>query len=256
MGTHLISHMKTFTCIFLFATILSCKTPVSEPVAQDTVLDEYADWYTLKSPVDYQLKGVWGDYNKTVLISTGDKLFRTTDQGKNWQQVHKQSIGMMGFVQHQDTLFTMSGLSSRGKDKAYQQFLVQADNFSTDDGKTWHKYTGRNPVLRDIPEELPANKFLVDPIRTRKGEVYRINKVFEPGNNTGVGTFETPGVVSSLGARIDLPQLHQLQSLYLDEQQRLYINASDAVCQSGYPFKFCNSVAGRGVVFISKKPLL
>jgi hypothetical protein len=46
--------------------------------------------------------------------------------------------------------------------------------------------------------------------------------------------------------------------LYLDDQQRLYLVGSDAVCgrgHSGQAFSFCNSKGGRGVVYVSKKTL-
>lgn len=73
------------------------------------------------------------------------------------------------------------------------------------------------------------------------------------------GPFETPGVISSDGRRVDLPQLPQLNRLFLDRQQRLYVAGSDAVCgrggKTGEPFSFCNSQQGRGVVYISKHVL-
>ena len=69
-----------------------------------------------------------------------------------------------------------------------------------------------------------------------------------------------PAVISLLSSTIHQvingiilgQQLHQIQSLYLDDQLRLYIVGSDAVCGSEVSFKFCNSKAGRGVVYVSK----
>ncbi|TLV02499.1 hypothetical protein [Dyadobacter luticola] len=246
--------MKVFLYAFLLLAALSCKKSDVDIVESDTVLSEYPDWYTLKSPVDRQIEGVWGNYDKTVLISTMSKIFRTTDQGKHWDLVHEQSTGMFGVVQYQDTLFTMSGLSNQTRDKSSQQVLVQADNFSTDDGKTWQKYTAINPALGEIPEFDSPEKFLINPIVAPTKVTYQIFKAFRDENAT-VGNFTTPGVVKSTGERIDLPQLHQLQSLYFDDQQRLYIVGSDAVCGTEESFKFCNSKGGRGVVYVSKKAL-
>ncbi|RYF51414.1 MAG: hypothetical protein EOO39_43240, partial [Cytophagaceae bacterium] len=87
------------------------------------------------------------------------------------------------------------------------------------------------------------------------GVSYRINEVFLDGPTATTGQLETPGVITSAGRRIDLPQLHQLRSLYFDKQERLYIAGTDAVCGRGQNFAFCNSQNGRGVVYISKKPL-
>lgn len=247
--------MRVFLYSFLIILAFSCKRSGVDIVEQDTVLDQYPDWYTLKAPVDHEIVGVWGNYDKTILISTMSRLFRTTDQGKHWEQVHKQSIGIFGIVQYQDTLFTMSGLSSQAKKEVHQQFLIHADNYSVDDGKTWQKYIPRNSVLSDIPEFDSPNKFLINPIVAPSKVVYQINKVFLDGPNATIGSFETPGVIKSTGQRIDLPQLHQLKSLFLDDQQRLYIVGTDAVCMSGGAFRFCNSQAGRGVVYVSKKTL-
>jgi len=245
--------MKIVLYSFLILVAFSCKESDEDPVQQqDTVLNEYPDWYTLKAPVDRQIQGVWGNYDKTVLISTMFKLFRTTDQGKQWEQVLDQSVGIMGIVQYQDTLFTMTGLSYQTRNKVDQQVLTLANNFSVDDGKTWHQYKVGNAVLSGLPDFDSPNKFLINPVIAQNKESYRINKIFRDGPNVTTGAFETPGAIKSNGKRIDLPQLHQIQSLYLDDQLRLYIVGSDAVCGSEVSFKFCNSQAGRGVVYVSK----
>ena len=188
-----------------------------------------------------------------MLISTISKLFRSTDQGRHWQQVHEQSLGMIGIVQYQDTLFTMSGLANQTMQDLYQQVLTNADNYSVDDSKTWQKYIARNPVLGDMPEFDSPDKFLINPVIAPDKVTYQIYKAFLDGPNATSGAYETPGIIKSTGQRIDLPQLHQIQSLFFDDQQRLYIAGGDAVCGSWASFKFCNSQGGRGVVYVSKK---
>lgn len=245
--------MKILAYCALIVLALSCKETQSDIVnpKNDTVLAEYPDWYTLKAPIDKEIQGVWGDRDKTLLISTGFAVFRSTDQGKHWQQVlAQQPIGIFGIVQNQDTLFTMT--TSVG-----YRALASANNYSIDDGKTWQPYRGRNRIF-DIPFPSTIYPFPINPVIARNGVSYKINQVFLDGPTATVGIFETPGVITSNGRRIDLPQLHQLQSLYLDDQQRLYVAGTDAVCgrgHSGQSFSFCNSTQGRGVVYISKKPL-
>lgn len=252
--------MKNLLCFCLLVLTLSCQKTPSDSVdpQQDTVKDEYPDWYTLKAPVDKAIQGVWGDRDKTVLITTGYAVFRSIDKGKHWQSVLQSSINLFGLVQNQDTLFTMSSLLNQSSGATYQQLIVQANHYSLDDGQTWQSYKGRNPVLADIPTYGAVdNRLRINPIISPSGVVYTINRVFVNGSATS-GTFETPGIVRSDGRRIDLPQLHQLQSLYLDAQQRLYVAGSDAVCERGHSgerFSFCNSKQGRGVVYISKRPL-
>lgn len=242
-----------YCCLFIIA--FSCKKSNVDAVAHDTVLDEYPDWYTLKAPIDHQIEGVWGNYDKTVLISTMFEIFRTTDKGKNWEQVFEQSSSIMGIVQFQDTLFTMSGLVNQTKNNLYQQVIIHANNYSVDDGRTWKRYLARNPVLEDLPDFDAPDKFLINPVVAPSKIIYRIYQDFRDGPNVTWGSYNTPGVIKSTGQRIDLPQLHQIQSLFFDDQQRLYMAGSDAVCGSEQLFKFCNSKGGRGIVYISKKPL-
>ena len=238
--------MKTLPYCLLLLAVLSCKKTDA-----DTVIPEYADWYTIKAPIDRAIEGVWGSFDETLLISTGDRIFRSTDRGRNWQQVHQQSTGMFGVVQYRDTLFTMSGLTNG-------RYFTYPTNFSVDDGKTWKGYVQRGSNF-DAPEPGSNRKgFEANPITASTGVSYKINRVFLDGPTATTGTFETPGVITATGRRIDLPQLHQLNSLFFDEQERLYIAGTDAVCTragSGEKFRFCNSQGGRGVVYISKKPL-
>jgi hypothetical protein len=241
--------MKTAICLLMLIGIVSCKK-----AEVDSVKPEYTDWYTLRSPVDKEIQGVWGDWDRTLLITTGYAVFRSTDKGRHWQQVYQQSNGIFGIVQNQDTLFTMTGLTNQTLKDFYQQVLIHADNFSLDDGQTWQRYTKRNPLLDEPRSGQPIDKrLLINPVTASTGTTYRINRVFVDPTAT-TGHFETPGVITSDGRRVDLPQLHQLNSLYLDSKQRLYMAGSDAVCgrggKTGEPFSFCNK--GRGAVYISK----
>jgi hypothetical protein len=234
--------MKKILCFLAVLAVLSCQKPASE-----TVLPEYSDWYTLKSPVDHAIEGVWGDWDKTLLISTGYAIFRSTNKGQTWQQVHKQSLGMFGVVQYKDTLFTMSGLLDN-------KALLNPGNYSIDDGQHWQPYRGHNMVFEYAPS-LGYKGFPINPVTASNGVSYTINRVFLDGPTATTGNFETPGVVTSDGRRIDLPQLHQLSSLYLDSRERLYLSGSDAVCGRGKDFAFCNSKEGRGVVYVSKRSM-
>ncbi|MPR37309.1 hypothetical protein [Salmonirosea aquatica] len=244
--------MKTALCLLLLLGVLSCKK-----AELDTVEPEYQDWYTLKSPIDKDIQGVWGDRDKTLLIATTFNIFRSTDQGKNWQEVDAQQSGIFGIIEYRDTLFAMNGLLT-GQDS---QVLVNAGKYSVDDGKSWTPYRKVNPFfdLWSTIGPVTHQQLYANPVITPNGTSYKINQVFMDSPTATSGRFETPGVITSDGRRIDLPQLHQLRSLYLDSKQRLYIAGTDAVCgrggKTGEPFSFCNSKEGRGVVYISKNPL-
>ncbi|WP_207508422.1 hypothetical protein [Telluribacter humicola] len=246
--------MRKLLSLSLLVMTLSCIRMDQEPVPDVPV--EYPDWYTITSPIDKPIQSVWGDWDKTLIISTMYELFRTTDQGKTWQKVHQQSTGMFGVIALRDTLFTMNGLRNMQKPNGNQYSdLVNPDHYSVDDGITWLRYAKRNAVFDSLHTLSPKIRFMVNPVTSTDSTTYTINRVFLDGPTATTGLFETPGVVTSDGRRIDLPQLHQLSSLYLDSKQRLYIAGSDAVCGRGFDFAFCNFKGGRGVVYISKRPL-
>ena len=220
---------------------------------QDTISPDYPDWYTVKAPIDEEIFGVWGDYNKTLLISTITSVFRSTDQGKNWQKVTQPTASVFGFLMYRDTLFAFGGLITRN---GLAQSMTNASKFSTDDGLTWQQYRRYNRDL-DAFENTDDSPLAISPVKSASGEVYAINRVYLDPPTQSTRRFETPGIITQTNRRIDLPQLHQIRGLYLDAQQRLYIAGTDAVCgrgHSGENFFFCNSKSGRGVVYISKRP--
>lgn len=133
--------------------------------------------------MDKDIQGMWGDRDSTLLITTGFAVFRSTDQGRHWQEVlAQQAIGLLGIIQNQDTLFTMTGLANQSAGDTYQQVLVQANNYGLDDGVTWQPYTRRNPLLRDIPTYGTVDKcLLINPVVTSTGTRYKINRVFLDG---------------------------------------------------------------------------
>ncbi|WP_247237082.1 hypothetical protein [Telluribacter sp. SYSU D00476] len=244
--------MRDTFCLLILLGILSCNR-----TELDTVEPEYRDWYTLKSPIDQQIQGVWGDRDNTLLIATTFNIFRSTDQGRNWQEVDSQQSGISGIIEYRDTLFAMNGLMTEQD----RQVFVNAGKYSVDDGKSWTPYRKVNLFFDKWSAIGPVThqQLYANPVIAPNGLSYKINQVFVDSPMATSGHFETPGVITSDGREIVLPQLHQLRSLYLDSKQRLYISGTDAVCgrggKTGEPFSFCNSRKGRGVVYISKNPL-
>lgn len=243
--------MKKLFYVCLAILAFSCKK--NEPAF---VLPKYEDWYVFQSPTDRPIEGVWGDIDKTLLISTGIAVYRSVDRGKTWQDVIPHSSnGIFGIIEQQDTLFAMTGLSNRGAGLTYRQALSNPSQYSIDNGRTWQQYNRYNPTLDyDRLSEAEKRRFFINPVTTAGGNSYIINIVYLDDSTQARRRFETPGVVTAAGRRIDLPQLHQLNSLYLDASERLYLAGTDAVCGRDPNFAFCNSKEGRGMVYVSKKP--
>ncbi len=246
--------MKNLLYLLVLFSLFSCKKKDVDIITVDTVPEEYENWNILKSPVDRSIEGIWGDYDKTLLISTRYNVFRSIDQGKNWQSVFKSQSAVFGIVQYRDTLFTMHAMATGG----YGDFLINPIYYSFDDGISWQEYRKYNPFFDPAKfhvSEEARNLLRIGQVTNSDGTIFKIYRDFLDDPIREQGRFETPGVITSNGRRIDLPQLHQLSSLYLDSKERLYITGSDAVCGQDNKFAFCNSVGGRGVVYVSKNAL-
>lgn len=238
--------MKTFFSFAVIILTFSCQKPLPDYIAP-----QYPAWYTLTSPIDDVIQGVWGDYDKTLLIATNYAIFRSENKGKNWQQVDQSQTGISGIVEHRDTLFAMNGIVSKDNIQLY----ANAGKYSVDDGNKWIPYRRYNPFF---DTRFSNNSLYINSVAAPNGTVYRINEIFLTGVGTLMGQFDTPGVITTDGRRIDLPKSHQLRSLYMDGRNRLYLTGTDAICSQPPATQttlFCNSKNGRGIVYISKQPL-
>lgn len=216
--------------------------------SMDTVQPEYDDWYTLRSPDNRTIEAVWGDIDKTVVISTMFTLYRTTDRGKRWQQVHSQMQGLMGLAMYRDTLFAASGLQSA----ANKVVLNNPALYSLDQGQSWLPYRRFNPAF-ELAGRFGVTGIPVSPVSATNGVAYTIRRYYLDDSTKLARRFTTPGVITQTGRQIDLPKLHQLQALALDAKGRLYAAGSDEICELSPNFRYCNG--GRGVVYVSKNPL-
>jgi hypothetical protein len=240
--------MKAIFCSFFILILLSC---TRDEVSQLTF--EYPDWYTLTSPVDDVIQGIWGDYERNIIIATSYSIYQSTDKGVHWKQVDEQKASISGIVEHEDTLFAMNGVVNIGDN----QFMANAGKYSIDGGSSWVLYRKYNPFFNTNPSLAPINRQLyINQRIAPNGTIYKINKVYVDSTINTLRRYETPGIITGNGRKIDVPQWHQLRSLYMDEKGRLYITATDAICdRNNSGFVFCNSRNGRGVIYISKQPL-
>ena len=147
--------MKTAFCLLMLIGVLSCKK-----AEVDTVEPEYRDWYTLRSPIDREVQSVWGDWDKTLLLTTSFAIFRSTDKGKNWQQVYQQSNGMWVLFRIKTPFLSWVECIISRRRIYYQQVLIHADYYSLDDGQTWQRYLKRNPLLDEPRPGQPIDKRL------------------------------------------------------------------------------------------------
>lgn len=84
------------------------------------------------------------------------------------------------------------------------------------------RFPGRFLFYDSTPQNLKFNwESLFTTNKFKQLQYIGLIEPFETGQMLTFGTYERPGVIKSTGQRIDLPQLHQIQSLFFDDQQRL-----------------------------------
>lgn len=214
-----------------------------EKEEKNTPQPEDPNWYVLRAPDNREIKAVHGNIDDTLVITTGFKIYVTTDQGKTWQTgSYNAGIGLFAFIKSEDTLFAMEGQrgSFTTRDNA---FGIQPYWCSLDNGLTWSR--ARGSMAKD-GWQVPINyaysgngiKFGIDMIQTPEGYL------------------RTIGIKSESGTRLTLPGNHQLISIYFDHTSRLYVTGSAPLCGQGNTFEYCDDKTRNGTLFVSRKPVL
>jgi hypothetical protein len=231
--------------VLLLLCFTACKNRRDEAKPRTMPPRETADWIILTSPEPADIWGVYGNIDSTLLITTGFSIFRTRDGGKSWEKSnYKEGLGIFGFAMNQDTLLALAGRSSGSVNRS--PYATTPQFMSVDGGKTWTRNTS---FFWNHDRVAP-----LDLLTAPNGVRYQIDEVLTPiCPNCTNNYVETPGFRASDGRRVALPQMHQLQSLYFDSRQRLYLSGSAATCGGIKNFHFCDGAYG--VVYVSKKPL-
>jgi hypothetical protein len=216
--------------------------------AEDEVQPEYADWYALRAPDDRAIEAVYGDIDGTLLITTGFKIYQTTDRGRTWRTANYQSNhGLFGFVQLQDTLFVLNTQTGSATNNTTTAYAAHPSYFSLDQGMTWKLYNDWRRRSDYVPR-VARNR-----ATSASGMEYSIDYLVTPVSSQSSGSYiETVGIKTSTGQLLSLPQEHQVTSVYFDASSRLYVTGSAALCGRGKDFSFCGEQ--NGMLYVSKKP--
>jgi hypothetical protein len=243
--------MKKLLPYLLFAVVVfACRQggdqPQPDPAQPETyVKAEYADWYTFHSPANVMVEGVWGDRDKTLLIAGFSSIHRSVDGGKTWTMTLNNHPAY-GITMSKDTLFSLTGKATLFGPQGQRSVLSTPGVFSTDDGKSWKPYAGRQPTL--VGDAI-TNGVAFDPIMASNGTSYAIRPIADQSNQ--IPRSDLISVTVNGLRTVDLPNAHRLSSLYLDPKGRLYVVGSAALCGNA----FCQPQTTQSVVYISKRPL-
>jgi hypothetical protein len=233
--------MKISTLSGLLMLLLAaCVGPLD-----DTIVAETSDWYVLTVPDARPIEAVHGSLDGTLIITTGPRIYTTSDRGKTWRIAnYKDKVGLFGFMEKGDTLIVLSTKRTEGANTiANRSYAMLPSFYSLDQGANWLPYKQR---YNYDSVKVPLNRVL-----SGSGTEYAIN--YKEVKYQDATYIETTGIISSTGKEINLPQKHQLSSLYCDKQSRLYVCASAPVCMSGADLTYCDDAYG--TLYISKEPM-
>lgn len=233
--------------LLLLGALGACrKQPEAQPMS--TTLTETADWYILRAPEAREIVAVTGDLDGTLLLTTAFNVYRTTDRGATWTTTRPSNLGIFGFLTRRDTVFTLT--TGRGALADTTTIYAQhPTDYTTDQGRTWQRYQYTSSSASFFEAKVPLNR-----VRTPSGTTYYVATEREPtAPNSSSFYVLNKGIDGPSGRVLNLPQTHQVRSLYLDKQARLYVAASAPMCGQGKNFTFCGEQ--NGLLYISKKPL-
>lgn len=202
----------------------------------------YEHWLAIVSPEQRAVEAVHGNIDSTLVISTGFQMYYTTDQGKTWSKSEQGRASVRGFTAHGDSLFALTTeYQWTGSPTVYAN---SAQLVSLDKGVSW-KIMPRSADLFTPRNKIPASN----------GLTYEIDEVRTPAYPGATSTFwvDYPGVKTSNGRHLAIPEVHQIQSIRLDSQGKLYVAASAPICERQENFAFCKGK--NSVIYVSKKPL-
>ncbi len=231
--------MKNRLTFLLMIVFTACQRNAPKPAQPD-----YEDWYALTAPEARDIKGVYGDIDGTLVITTGPHIYQTKDKGKTWTKAnYNDNNWLFSITARKDTLFALTTQWNSVLTKAYAS---SPEYFSVDQGVSWQMYRcfSSESCLLEIP---------LSHVQSASGTEYSIDVLLTPiGPASGPNWVETVGVVTSTGDKISLPASHQINSLYFDKKSRLYVAASTPVCGRLENFSFCGKM--NGVLYVSKRP--
>jgi len=231
---------KIAATLVLLTTLLACQREMPEPTQPD-----YNDWYALTAPEARDIKGVFGDIDGTLIITTGPHIYLTKDKGKTWTKAdYKDNNGLFSITARKDTLFALTTQRNSILTEAYAS---SPQYFSIDQGVSWQRYNCNS--IESCSLQIPLSSS-----RSVSGTEYSVDVLLTPIPPGGGSSWvETVGIITSTGSKITLPANHQINSLYFDQKSRLYVAASAPVCGRFDEFSFCGEM--NGVLYVSKKPL-
>ncbi|TGE28137.1 hypothetical protein [Hymenobacter metallicola] len=235
--------------LLLIAGLLATACQKQEAVAPAEAPDP--DWIKLEISTVFsgdEAYSMAGDLDKTLLVSTNQKVYSTADQGKTWQESYN-FFGPVHLLPRHDTVFALRALPALLEGEPLAGY---ADMFTVDLGKTW-TYTsvayprGQYRNLTQIIGRVEA-----------AGITYQVRENFKPQPNSTsrlVLASDLLRVAGNESKAMRLPARHYLNGVYLDSNNRLYVGASGLRFDEATGEVITPKGKLPAVIYVSRKPL-
>lgn len=226
--------LKRKWALFAVIPLISSCQEDNPPVSST---EDESDWIRLEIPEAKQAYAVFGDIDQTLAVTTLGKGYYTIDAGETWHLAEDFRGVVFGLQYADDTLFA---LHSSGQTEQSDLMAGLAQHYSLDTGKTWHDYRGTR--RHDLGKVVSVDT-------SSAGTVYQLRS-----NSTG--SYVNPSDIIKKDQQgteiVSLPHAHYLHSLYLDQQDRLYIAAAGDVHNPEDNTLFCCHDA---LIYVSRRPV-
>ena len=237
--------------MFLAAGLLAVACQKKDPAIMPRETED-PDWIKLEIKTVFsgdEAYSIWGDIDKTLLVSTKAHIYSTSDQGKTWQERKNFYHATYGLLSRNDTIFA---LSNYRVDAQGEKTASYVDYFTTDLGKTW-VYIGT------VPGGYGKYRNLSQPFGRVEaaGITYRTQENTQPIANSTSRLVVASDLLRTDGTsqtKMHLPAGHYLKGLYLDGQQRLYVAASGLRFDTTTGQAIDPTVGRPAVIYISRRP--
>ncbi|WP_286851703.1 MULTISPECIES: hypothetical protein [Sphingobacterium] len=189
------------------------------PSEQKDLIDiETRDAAWTKLSIPGQLRGtsaIYGNIDDTLVVATMYKIYMTTDKGASWQMVNDAGLGIPSFSMYQGELMALSNF----QDHSTSPFL-----FSLDHGKSW---STKGKYGYEVYDKVRVNR---KETKISETESYKIspqpNEIIDKEYGRPLMQPDKLVRVTDKGEqKLDFPFRRQLNYIYHDKKNRLYIGA-------------------------------
>ncbi len=229
--------------------LISCEENEPNAVERDLL-----GWTEIIIPNGREAHAITGSIDDTLLVTTMMSAYFTTDGGATWQESPDLGGTVFDVLERNDTVYALWAFGSiidyiGPPFIAEQEYAGIGSEFTTDYGTTWHHNTNHNQhdIISPIGLDTSAS-----------GVTYRIKDNITPLNSDTTSYRVNYSTVEMYyqGAwqTIDFPFEYELNNLYVDDDNRLYVSAGT------WQYVLDNQITGPdeqypGLVYIYQEPV-